>query len=94
MFCSDGQTPAYDGTAVEIEAILKCETSRTRMSVGSLLHWSTATGNYLSRLADKRPDRVKSRTVKGIARYTIAPPARETRPIVPSRKRDTPSHGP
>lgn len=65
----------WRGSATELESLLRHPGNDLRDQVNKLLYASNTCGNYLSRLADKEPDRVKASTVNGARRYTIYRPS-------------------
>jgi hypothetical protein len=83
----------WQGTATELESLLRRPLNDLRDQVNKLLYASNTCGNYLTRLADKEPDRVKASTVNGARRYTIFAPRSAGSPVsstpasTPSRKR-------
>ena len=66
----DGKKP-WVGRAIALETELLSEDSNVREQTRNLLRYFNSCGAYLSRLADKRPDRVKSWTVNGSKKYAI-----------------------
>ena len=66
----DGKKP-WVGRAIALETELLSEDSNVREQTRNLLRYFNSCGAYLSRLADKRPDRVKSSTVNGSKKYAI-----------------------
>jgi hypothetical protein len=67
----DQGTKPWVGQAIALETELLNECSNVREQTRSLLRYFNSCGTYLSRLADKRPDRVISSTVNGLKKYTI-----------------------
>jgi hypothetical protein len=48
----------WEGTAMELEAILRHKDSEVSFEAGRLLSWPNACGTYLGQIEDKRPERV------------------------------------
>ncbi len=67
----------WDTKAEQIETHLTRKDGPVAKQASQLLKYYTNCGTYLSRLVDEAPDRVTSRTVRGINRYTIQPPPAE-----------------
>ncbi len=65
-----GRKP-WVGQAIALETELLNQDSNVREQTRSLLRYFNSCGAYLSRLAEKRPDRVRSSTVNGLKKYTI-----------------------
>jgi hypothetical protein len=66
-----GPHKCWTGTAEELERCLRA--SPFSFAVEKLLHYSSACGVYLGRLAGRFPDRFHSAKVKGKTRWTIQP---------------------
>jgi len=62
----------WDGTAEELEQRLRA--SSFNFAVDRLLHYSSACGTYLARLAAKLPSRFEARKVKGKTKWIIRQP--------------------
>jgi hypothetical protein len=65
---------AWVGSAIKLQTELTDKDSSCQRQAQTLLHSTTACGNYLSRLTKDEPERVASRKINGRAEYTIQPP--------------------
>jgi hypothetical protein len=74
VYKSTEESKTWKGSATELESLLRHPGNDLRDQVNKLLYASNSCGNYLSRLAEREPDRVKAATVNGRKRYTIFAP--------------------
>jgi hypothetical protein len=65
---------SWEGTASELENLLRHENSSVRFEAQRLLTWANACGAYLARIADKHPDRVTAHRTAQVRRWVIQPP--------------------
>jgi hypothetical protein len=72
---SYAERKAWTGLAAELHTRLTCDASKCRRIATALLHSPVSCGAFLSRLSNKRPDRVAVRRINGRSEYTITPPA-------------------
>ncbi len=74
LFHNPLEEGAWEGTAVELEKILRGPRSQYQHEARSLFSFTTACGVYLGRLARRVPERISERRVNGRRLWRIEPP--------------------